>query len=239
MPTMLITGGSRGIGAETVRRFAREGYRVAFVYHKSEEAAAALVRETGAYAIRADLSSKDETLRATHAALDFFGASPDVLINNAAVAGFSLFTDISYEDWRRFFALNVDAAFLLTKELLPGMISRKSGRIINISSMWGQVGSSCEVHYSTTKAALVGMTRALAKEVGPSGITVNCIAPGLIDTDMNASLSEDDIAAICEETPLCRIGTPADIAETALFLAGRGGDFITGQVLGVNGGYVI
>ena len=105
--------------------------------------------------------------------------------------------------------------------------------------MWGQVGSSCEVHYSTTKAALIGMTRALAKEVGPSGITVNCIAPGLIDTDMNSALSQDDLHALCEETPLCRIGTPADVAETALFLAGRGGDFVTGQVLGVNGGYVI
>lgn len=239
MPTLLISGGSRGIGAETVRRFARDGYRVAFIYYKSEEAAAELVRETGAYAIRADLSSKEQTLYAANTALDFFGASPDVLINNAACAGFSLFTDISYAQWRHFFALNVDAAFLLTKELLPGMISRKSGRIINLSSMWGQVGSSCEVHYSTTKAALIGMTRALAKEVGPSGITVNCIAPGLIDTDMNSSLSGDDIAALCEETPLGRIGTPADIAETALFLAGRGGDFITGQVLGVNGGFVI
>jgi len=239
MPTLLISGGSRGIGAEIVRRFSHEGYRVAFIYFKSEEAACQIAKETGAFAIRADLSSKEQTLYAARAAMDCFGDSPDVLINNAACAGFSLFTDISYAEWRHFFALNVDAAFLLTKELLPGMVSRKSGRIINISSMWGQVGSSCEVHYSATKAALIGMTRALAKEVGPSGITVNCIAPGLIDTDMNASLREEDIAALCEETPLGRIGTPADIAETALFLAGRGGDFITGQVLGVNGGYII
>lgn len=239
MPSVLITGGSRGIGAEMVRRFSREGYRVSFIYQKSHEAAKMLADETGAFPICADLGNEQDTLRAAEEVKEVLGGSPHVFISNAAVSGFSLFTDISFSEWNRFMAVNLNAAFLLTKAFLPAMITNKSGRILYISSMWGQVGASCEVHYSVTKAGLIGLTRSLAKEVGPSGITVNCIAPGVIETDMNASLSDENIRALCEETPLGRIGRTSDIAEMAFFLAGRGGDFITGQVFGVNGGFVI
>ena len=238
MKTVLITGGSRGIGAETVRRFAKNGYRVAFVYRQSVEAAEKLARETGALPICADVSCEADVRRAVAEAREALGEI-DVLINNAAVSAFSLFTDITTEEWNRLTSVNLNGVFYFCREILPEMIARKSGRIINISSMWGQVGASCEVHYSTAKAAVIGLTRALAKEVGPSGVTVNCIAPGVIDTDMNASLDDEARAALCEETPLCRIGKPADVAACALFLAGEGGDFITGQVIGVNGGFVI
>ena len=238
MKTVLITGGSRGIGADMVYRFARDGYAVAFVYHKAHEAAASVAREAGAFAICADISMPDEARRAVAEAKEKLGHI-DVLINNAAVAGFRLFTDITDEEWNRFIGVNLSGAFYLSRAVLPDMISRKSGSIINISSMWGQVGASCEVHYSAAKAGLIGLTKALAKEVGPSGIRVNCIAPGVIDTEMNAVLQEDDRRALIEETPLMRLGTPADVAAAALFLAGEGASFITGQVLGVNGGFVI
>ena len=238
MKTVLITGGSRGIGAEMVRRFSDNGYRVAFVYCRSSDAAERVARETGALAIRADIAAEEDVLRAAREARVFLGKI-DVLINNAAVSEFSLFTDITSEQWNRMMAVNLNGAFYFCREILPEMIARRAGRIINISSMWGQVGASCEVHYSVTKAALIGLTKALAKEVGPSGVTVNCIAPGVIATDMNASLDADAIASLCDETPLGRLGTPSDVAACALFLSGEGGDFITGQVIGVNGGFVI
>ncbi|MBQ8175191.1 MAG: 3-oxoacyl-ACP reductase FabG [Clostridia bacterium] len=238
MKTVLITGGSRGIGAEMVRRYAQNGYRVAFVYRQSVEVAENLSRETGALAICADVSKEVDVCRAVSEARENLGGI-DVLVNNAAVSAFSLFTDITTNEWNRLISVNLNGAFYFCREILPEMIARKSGRIINISSMWGQVGASCEVHYSVTKAALIGLTKSLAKEVGPSGVTVNCIAPGLIETDMNASLDGDALASLCEETPLGRIGQPSDVAACALFLSGEGGDFITGQVIGVNGGFVI
>ena len=238
MKTVLITGGSRGIGAEMVRRFSKEGYRVAFVYRQSEEKALQLAGETGALAIRADVAVAEDARRAVREAREFL-SNIDVLVNNAAVSSFSLFSDITDADWDRMMQVNLNGAFYFCREILPEMIARHAGRIINISSMWGQVGASCEVHYSTAKAALIGLTKALAKEVGPSGITVNCIAPGVIDTDMNAALDEEMRATLCEETPLCRIGTPQDVAACALFLAGEDASFITGQVIGVNGGFVI
>lgn len=238
MRTVLITGGSRGIGAELVRRFSAGGYQVAFVYHRSREAAEAVARETGSYAICADVSSSAEVSRAFLEAKEQLG-HVDVLINNAALAGFRLFTEIEDEEWARFMGVNLNGPFYFSRAVLPEMISRKSGSIINISSMWGQVGASCEVHYSAAKAGLIGLTRALAKEVGPSGVRVNCIAPGVIDTEMIASLSEEDRATLREETPLMRLGTPSDVAEAAFFLAGEQASFITGQVLGVNGGFVI
>ena len=163
----------------------------------------------------------------------------DILVNCAAISSFSLFTDITAEQWNEMFSVNVNGAFYYTRAVLPGMISQKYGRIINVSSMWGTVGASCEVHYSATKAALDGMTRALAKEVGPSGITVNAVAPGVIATEMNASLSDEALSALCDETPLGRLGTPREVAEAVLFLAGEAGGFITGQIIGVNGGFVI
>lgn len=238
MQTALITGGSRGIGAELVRRFSAGGYTVAFVYHRSHEAAKQLANECGALPICADLARKDEVARAVREAKEQLGHI-DVLINNAAIAGFSLFTDISDAEWERFLAVNLSAAFYASRSALPDMIARKAGSIINISSMWGQVGASCEVHYSTTKAALIGLTKALAKEVGPSGVRVNCIAPGVIETDMIGALTEGDRAALREETPLGRLGTPAEVASAAFFLASHEAGFITGQVLGVNGGFVV
>ena len=238
MRTVLVNGGSRGIGAAVVRLFAARGYRVAFTYKNSEEAAEQLMRETGALAIRADSASEADAVSAVAKVTEVLG-SVDILVNSAAVSSFSLFTDLTATDWKHIFDVNVHGPFYYTRAVLPAMISKKSGRIINISSMWGVTGASCEVHYSATKAALNGMTRALAREVGPSGITVNAIAPGVIDTEMNAMLSEEDRRALCEETPLCRLGTPEEIAETVFFLAGEGAAFLTGQVIGVNGGFVI
>ncbi len=238
MKTVLITGGARGIGAEMVKQFSAAGYRVAFTYKESEGEAAMLSELTGALALRADSRSEKAVVNAVNKTREMYG-NIEILINNAAVSSFSLFTDITLDAWRDMFATNVDGAFLYTREVLPEMIRNKSGRIINVSSMWGQVGSSCEVNYSATKAALIGMTKALAKEVGPSGITVNCIAPGLINTDMNRTLSDEDINAICDETPLMRIGECSDVASAALFLAGEGASFITGAVINVNGGLVV
>lgn len=238
MKTVLVTGGSRGIGAAIVRRFAEGGDRVIFFYRQDDAAAQAVARACGAQAMRVDVASEEEVTAAVSRILSEYGHL-DVLVNNAAIAGFRLFTDITAVEWERFTAVNLNGPFFCTRAVLPSMIQRKCGRIINISSMWGQTGAACEVHYSATKAGLIGMTRALAKEVGPSGITVNCIAPGVIDTDMNAALSEADRAALIEETPLLRLGAPRDVAEAAYFLAGDGAAFITGQVLGVNGGFVI
>ena len=238
MKTVLITGGSRGIGREMVKKFSEAGYAVAFTYRSSEAAAEEISRLTGALAIKADSRCEQEIIDAVKRTREKLG-NVNILINNAAVSSFSLFTDITADAWRDMFMTNVDGAFLYTREVLPAMINDKWGRIINISSMWGTVGSSCEVHYSATKAALIGMTKALAKEVGPSGITVNAIAPGLIDTDMNASLTEQDIAEVVDSTPLMRIGTPADVANAALFLASDSASFITGDVLNVSGGLVV
>ena len=236
--TVLINGGSRGIGRAMVELFCENGYSVAFTYKSSDEAAKELSARTGALAIKADSARECEVLHAVDVAEEKLGFI-EVLINNAAVSSFSLFTDLTYDAWREAFSVNVDGAFFYSRRLLPKMISNKRGRIINVSSMWGSVGSSCEVHYSATKAALIGMTKALAKEVGPSGITVNCIAPGVINTDMNAALSEEDKAALCDETPLMRIGEPSEVASAALFLAGDDASFITGAVLNVNGGIVV
>ncbi len=238
MKTVLITGGSRGIGRECVKLFAERGYAVAFTYKNSEDKAVALAREAGALALRADSLSEEEIRSAVRTALTELGHI-DVLVNNAAVAGFSLLTDLSLEQWNSTIGVSLTGSFLYCREVLPGMISRGCGRIVNISSMWGEVGASCEVHYSAAKAGLIGFTKALAKEVGPSGITVNAIAPGVIDTEMNRALTEEDKAALIEETPLGRIGTPREIAENVYYLTTDAASFITGQVLGVNGGFVI
>lgn len=238
MKTVLISGGSRGIGREIVRLFSKNGYNVAFTYKKSRDEAEALSRETGALAIMADSASESDVIGAVDKTLSEFGRI-DCLINNAATSSFSLFTDITLDDWNEMLAVNLTGAFLYSKRAIPDMIKRKSGRIINITSMWGLVGSSCEVHYSAAKAGLIGMTKALAKELGPSGITVNAIAPGVIDTDMNAMLGADEREALINDTPLMRIGSVTDVAEAALFLAGDGASFITGEVLNISGGYVI
>lgn len=236
--TVFINGGSRGIGAAMVRLFSEKGYLVAFSYYQSEEKALALASELGALAVRADSASDEDIANAVRIAEEKLG-NVDVLINNAAVSFVGLYTDMTDEAWERMLKINLKAPEKYIRLLLPRMISRKSGKIINISSMWGEVGASCEVHYSATKAALIGLTKALAKELGPSGITVNAIAPGMVETDMNAHFSKEDKEAIREETPLMRLGEPRDVALCALFLAEEGGDFITGQVLSVNGGFVI
>ena len=237
MKNVLITGGSRGIGASIVELFSEKGYNVAFTYKSSEEKAQALSKRYSALSIKADLESESEILGAVRLATEKLG-SIDVLINNAGVSQMGLITDLSLSEWNRIFSINSTAVFLFTKEVLPQMIKKKTGRIINISSMWGSVGASCEVAYSASKAAVIGFTRALAKEVGPSGITVNAITPGVIETDMISCLDKDTLNALSDETPLMRLGTPLDVARAALFLA-DGADFITGQVLGVNGGFVI
>ena len=238
MKTVFITGGSRGIGAELVRTFSKNGYNVAFTYRSSREAAEQLALETGALAIKADSRSESEAIDALNKAVSHFGGV-DCLINNAAVSSFSLFTDITLDEWNDMMSVNLTGAFIYSKAVIPDMLKRKQGRIINITSMWGLVGASCEVHYSAAKAGLIGLTKALAKELGPSGITVNAIAPGVIDTEMNKALTAEDRATLIDETPVMRIGTTRDVAEAALFLAGDGASFITGEVLNVSGGYVI
>lgn len=238
MKTVLVTGGSRGIGREIVRRFALAGYLVAFTYKSSRNEAVALASETGAFPILADCGVPEDIERSVSAVVDKFG-SVDILVNNAAYSSFSLLSDLTLEEWNHTLAVNLTAAFLYSRAVIPSMVFKKWGRIINISSMWGITGSSCEVHYSATKAGLIGFTKALAKELGPSGITVNAIAPGVIDTDMNKPLGRDDLAALAEDTPLMRIGAPSEVAEAVLFLAGEGASFITGDILNVSGGYVI
>jgi len=238
MKTVLITGASGGIGAATARIFAEKGYRVALNYHQSQEDALSPREELGeaAFAVKADVSDSAQVKNMFSAVFKRFGGI-DVLINNAGIAEFSLFTDITDEQWHRMFGINADGCFYCCREALPYMISQKSGAIVNISSIWGITGSSCEVHYSAAKAAIIGLTKALAKEVGPSGITVNCIAPGVIDTKMNRGLSDEDVAGLIDETPLQKLGTPSDIAKAVLFLAES--EFITGQILSPNGGFVI
>lgn len=240
--TVLITGASRGIGRAAAEAFAKSGYDVAVNYNKSAEAAETLCRELEKYSIKAmpfqaDVADK-KAVEKMSAEIEIAMGAVSVLVNNAGIAEQALFTDITEEMWDRMFAVNVKGAYNCTQAVLPKMIHEKYGRIINISSMWGISGASCEVHYSAAKAALIGFTKALAKEVGLSGITVNCVAPGVIDTDMNGHLSPEIISELKEETPLNRIGTPRDVAETVLFLASEKASFITGQTISVDGGFV-
>lgn len=237
MSHVLITGGSRGIGEALVRYFAAKGWQVAFTYVKSKEKAEALAKECNALAICADNIDETAVKEAVALATSTYSA-PDVLINNAAVSSFQLFQDVSTELWETTVNTNLRGAFFYTRECLPEMISRQSGVILNISSIWGITGASCEVLYSTTKAALIGMTKALAKEVAPSGIRVNCIAPGVIDTEMNRHLTEEDRTALLEGIPLGRMGVGEDIARLAYYLAAED-SYITGQIISPNGGMII
>lgn len=236
---VLITGGSRGIGAEAVKAFASKGATVAFFYNKSQDEAYELSRKTGALAIKCNVGSYESVKNAMDVVREYFEGEIDVLINNAGIADFNLVTHIGALRWKEMIDVNLNGAYYCASEVLPMMIDAKSGSIINVSSMWGQVGASCEVAYSTAKAGLIGFTKALAKEVGPSGIRVNCIAPGMIDTDMNSNVSEEATQEIIDETPMSRIGKPEDVAALMEFLASSKSSYITGQVIGVNGGLVV
>lgn len=239
---MLITGASRGIGAAIALEAAKNGYHVILNYHKTEEKARALSETIRAFGGECTLFCADVSDSSEMAAFNAIAAplgGVDVLVNNAGISSFSLLMDLPESEWDRTFDVNVKGMFLATKLCLPYMVHKKEGSIINISSIWGLCGSSCEVHYSASKAAIIGFTKALAKEMGPSNIRVNCVAPGVVDTEMNASLGEDAMKELCEETPLGRLAQPSEIARTVLFLASEDASFITGQVLSPNGGIVI
>ena len=236
---VLISGGDRGIGAAAAQAFYAAGYRVAVLYHQNAEAAARLEKALpGCTVVQCDVASRASCELAFHTVEQALG-HVDVLVCNAGIAQQKLFTDITPEEWQRMLDVNLSGAFHLCQLALPGMIHRKAGRILTVSSMWGQTGGSCEVHYSAAKAGLIGLTKALAQEDGPSGVTVNCVAPGVIDTDMMAAFTAEDKAALAEETPVGRLGSAAEVAALLVYLAGENAGYITGQVFGVNGGLVI
>ena len=232
MSTIVITGGSRGIGAAAVELFASRGHEVYFLYEKSHEAAEAVAAKTGAKAICCDVADS----KAVKAAFAQIGAV-DVLICNAGVMWFGLMSMMEEDAWDRIFNVNVKGIYNCVNAAMPAFLEKHAGSIITVSSMWGQVGASCEAAYSATKGAIIALTKALAKELGPSGIRVNCVAPGVILTDMCASVAPEILEEMAEETPVGRNGTPMDVAKAMEYLANA--EFITGQVLPVNGGYVI
>lgn len=241
--SVIITGASRGIGRAAALRFSREGWQVVIQYLTGEKQAMELLGEirsggADAIAVRADVSNRQDVDRMVKACVENFGGV-SVLVNNAGIAQSRLFTDITANDWDRMMNVNVKGVFHSCQAVLPHMIYKKSGKIINVSSMWGQVGAACEVHYSAAKAAVIGLTKSLAKEVAPSGIQVNCVAPGVIKTNMLSEYSDDELRELAMETPLLRLGTPEDVADTIYFLASSQSDFMTGQVLCPNGGFVI
>ena len=244
MSTVLITGASRGIGAATARLFAEKGWNVAVNYNKSAQAAEDLVRElTGlgvrACAIQADVSDPEQAAELVEQTVRELGGL-DALVCNAGIAlPQQLITDTTDEQWRQIFAANVNGMFYTIRAAVPHFVRRKAGRIVTLSSVWGMTGGSCEVAYSAAKGAVIAMTKALAKELGPSGITVNCVAPGVIATDMNKHLDGDSLEALRQEIPLERIGTPEDVARSIFFLANEESAYITGQVLQPNGGIFI
>ena len=239
MKTVWITGGSRGIGAAAVREFAACGWRVAFSYQHAQQEAEALVRELegcpvlavqGDMAVRTAVNRCAETIRQT------FGGV-DALVVNAGIAQQKMFCDITDDDWRRMFAVNLDGAFYAIQAVLPDLIARKAGSIVTVSSVWGITGASCESHYAASKAALIGLTKSLAHELGLSGIRVNCVAPGVIQTDMNAGHDTETQAALAAETALGRLGTPDEIARVIRSLCGADMSYVTGQVIAATGGF--
>lgn len=238
--SVLITGGSRGIGAATAIHFARMGYKVAITYNRSEEATKALkqtmlLNNTEFVAIKADCKNPFQIESAVKQTLVAFG-SLDVMVNNAGIAMQKLITQTTDDDWQNILNTNLSGAFYGCREAAKAMVAKGRGSIVNISSIWGVSGASMEVAYSATKAGIIGLTKALAKELGPSGIRVNCVAPGVIDTDMNSNLDLNTFAELADSTALGRIGTPDEVARAIYYLA-NDADFITGQVLGTDGGY--
>lgn len=239
MKTALITGASRGIGKAIAQKFSANGYQVIINYNSSREEANALAADLeNAFAIKADISKRDEVEEMVALVLKQFG-KVDVLVNNAGISQQKLFFDITEADFDRIYEVNLKGMFHTCKAILPLMVQNRYGKIINISSIWGLCGASCEVGYSTMKAGMIGFTKALAKEVGPSHVNVNCVAPGVIMTDMNQALSPQTLQELKDETPLMKLGTPQDIANVVCFLASDDASFITGQVISPNGGLVI
>lgn len=232
MGNVVITGGSRGIGAATVELFAARGDRVTFLYEKNHTAAKAVADKTGAAAICCDVADGEAVNRAFSQIGDV-----DILVCNAGTMYFGLLSQMAEDEWNRLFAVNVGGIYHCVNAAMPSFLKTHRGSIVTVASMWGQVGASCEAAYSATKGAVIALTKALAKELGPSGIRVNCVAPGVILTDMCANVAPDILAGMAVETPLGRNGMPMDVAKAIAYLADA--EFVTGQVLGVSGGYVI
>ena len=232
MSTVVITGGSRGIGAAAVELFAAKGHRVFFLYEKNHEAARNVAEKTGAEAICCDVADGQAVANAFEKIGDV-----DVLICNAGIMHFGLMSMMDEDAWDRIFDVNVKGIYHCVNAAMPAFLRKHSGSIVTVSSMWGQVGASCEAAYSASKGAIIALTKALAQELGPSGIRVNCVAPGVIMTDMCATVDPDVLAEMAEETPVGRNGTPMDVAKAMEYLANA--EFITGHVLSVNGGYII
>ncbi len=234
--TILITGGSRGIGRETVKLFSERADNVAFIYHSNEKAALECASDTGAIPIKADASNPAQVCAACEKALGELG-SIDVLINNAGISDIGMFDTLTDERWREIIDTNLSSAVYFSREISRKMIEKKSGVIVNVGSVWGNYGASCEVAYSASKAGLRGLTKALARELGPSGIRVNCVEPGVIDTDMNSHFDTQTLSELSASSALCRLGTPREVAETIYFLCSEQASFITAQILGVDGGF--
>ena len=232
MQTVLITGGSRGIGAATVRAFAARGDKVYFIYEKEHEKATAVAAQTGATAICCDVSDSQQVQNAIAALPEL-----DILVCNAGICRTGLLQDLSESEWDRLFDVNVKGIYHCIKAAIPLFLQKQSGSVVTVSSMWGQVGASCEAAYSATKGAVIALTKAMAQELGPSGIRVNCVAPGVIQTDMCANVAPAVMEELRQQTPLGALGTGEDVANAILYLADA--PFVTGQILGINGGFVV
>lgn len=232
MKNILITGGSRGIGRAMTEKFSQNGWRVFFTYEKEDILAKQVSDITGAYRIKGMNASEIKKVIKKYGKLN-------ALINNAGISEQKMFQDITNEDWDRMFDINMRKIFEITREFYTDFINQKKGSIINISSIWGISGASCEVHYSASKAAVIGFTKALAKEAGPSGVRVNCIAPGVIDTDMNSNIDKEEMENLKYITPLGRLGKPEDVADLAVYLCSDAAEFVTGQVICCDGGFLV
>ena len=233
---VLITGGTRGIGAACSEIFVKNGYSVYATYNNHEKSANEISQRLGIKVYKMDISNRTD-VRDTLKQIIVDAGKIDILINNAGIAQQKLFIDLEDNDWDNMINTNLTGVYNVTREVLKNMVSQNNGSIVNVSSIWGQCGASCEVHYSASKAGVIGLTKALAKEMAMSGIRVNCVCPGMIETQMNSAFSKEDIEGICEEIPMGRSGTPMECAELIYFLASEKASYITGQIIGVNGGW--